>query len=364
MIALLQAASEGRRDLPLSALNEAQVCWAIERGLGPLLLYSTTLATDAASAPPWPLLQATHLTAQMLSGEQLDAMAEIIDACVGHTPLLTLLKGISICDQYYPQPHLRPMRDIDFLVDEVDRPLVESILFKLGYRQQSEIRPEFYERHHHSMPFYHSQRGVWVEVHRRLFPVHCSVAADQVFSLQHVKQQLQPSEFQRRTVNRLSNELQIVYISAHWCSGLTILDGLIAMLDIIYLLRNTTEHLRWELILQWLHGSTASLYLYFMLAYLQKYQLIDLSLEIPKKLLSAPNHVIGLNIKILQIIIDRYLVAGEDDGRQNTLEDIDCVWRRLLSPGSPMQNLVSVIRHFLRLRTRLYSLKSILEIKR
>jgi hypothetical protein len=256
------------------------------------------------------------------------------------------------------------MRDIDFLVDEVDRPMVESILFKLGYRQQSQNPPEFCERLHHSMPFYHSQRGVWVEVHRRLFSDHRSVATDRVFSLQHVKQQLRPSEFQRRTVNRLSNELQIVYISAHWCSGLTILDGLIAMLDIIYLLRNTTEHLRWELILQWLHGSTASLYLYFMLAYLQKYQLIDISPEIPKKLLSAPNHVMGLNIKVLQIIIDRYWVAGKSFGRHCTSEDFEVVRRTLLLPGSPIQNLILVMRYFLRLRTRLYSLKGILELGR
>jgi hypothetical protein len=60
-------------------------------------------------------------------------------------------------------------------------------------------------------------------------------AADKVFSLEHVKRQLQLSEFQGRKVYRLSNEFQIVYISAHWCWGLTIVDGLIAMLDIIYL---------------------------------------------------------------------------------------------------------------------------------
>jgi hypothetical protein len=300
----------------------------------------------------------------MLSGEQLDAMAEVIDACVGHTPLLTLLKGISICDQHYPQPYLRPMRDIDFLVDEVDRPVVESILFKLGYRQQSQTPPDFFERHHHSMPFYHPQRGVWVEVHRRLVSGHRGVAADQVFSLEHVKQQFRPSEFQGRTVYRLSNEFQIVYISAHWCSGLTIVDGLIAMLDIIYLLRNTKEHLRWELILHWLHGSIASWHLYVVLSYLQKYQMVDIPPEVLKKLLSSQRYLETVNRIILHTIIDCYLGEGKGFGAHCTSEDVNHVWRTLLSPGSPIHNLILVIRHFLRLRTRLYNLKRILELRR
>ena len=54
----------------------------------------------------------------MISAEMTDAMKEIIDACEGYVPPLTLLKGISICDQYYPKPHLRLMRDIDFLVED------------------------------------------------------------------------------------------------------------------------------------------------------------------------------------------------------------------------------------------------------
>jgi hypothetical protein len=96
----------------------------------------------------------------------------------------------------------------------------------------------------------------------------------------------------------LSNEFQIVYISAHWCWGLTMVDGLIAMLDIIYLLRNTKEQLRWELILHWLHGSLAALHLSLILTYLQKYQLIDIAPEIPQKLFSSQRCVAGFNLKI------------------------------------------------------------------
>ena len=46
----------------------------------------------------------------MIAAEHIDAMQEIIDASRAYVPYLTLLKGISIAEQYYPEPHLRPMR--------------------------------------------------------------------------------------------------------------------------------------------------------------------------------------------------------------------------------------------------------------
>jgi hypothetical protein len=361
MIALLQAASEGRRDMRLSDFDETQVQWAVVTGLGALLCYTTKFDAGAALSPLWPLLQTAYLTAQMLSGTQLDAMAEIIDACAGRTPPLTLLKGISICEQYYPQPYLRPMRDLDFLVEEANRPGVESLLFELGYRQQSNAPPEAYERRHHTMPFYHPQKGVWVEVHRRLFSPKRSVAADKVFGLDHLKGQLQASEFHGRPVYRLSSEFQIVYISAHWGSNLTTVGGMIAMLDLIYLLRYAKEQIRWDLILHWLHGSVASLSLYFMLTYLQKYQLVNIPPEFLKKLFSSQQHLRGLKLKILQTITDRYLVEGKDFGPLCTLENLDAVWQTLLAPGTPIRGLIVVLRHVLHLRARLYRLKSKLE---
>jgi hypothetical protein len=61
LLSLLQAASQGRRDLMLTAFSEEHIHWAVETGLG--------------------------------------ALAE---------------------------PHLRPMRDIDVLIDEADLPTGES----------------------------------------------------------------------------------------------------------------------------------------------------------------------------------------------------------------------------------------------
>jgi Uncharacterised nucleotidyltransferase len=179
---LLQAAARGCTDLSLTTLEAAVVHRTIEAGFGPLLWYTTHAAPGSAASPHWPLVQGTALAARLLMAEQWAAMSEILGACRGRVPPVTLLKGISISEQYYPLPHLRLMRDLDVLVDEAALPTVESILSTLGYRQQSHLPPTFYATHHHSMPFVHPARGLWVEVHRGLFPPASRLGTDRLFS--------------------------------------------------------------------------------------------------------------------------------------------------------------------------------------
>jgi hypothetical protein len=102
--ALLPAASQGHNGLTLSAFHENQIRWAVRTGLGPLLLYTTTVDAAIAQSPLWPLLHGANLTAQLLSAEQFDATCEILDACEGRAPAVALRKGISIAEQYYPTP--------------------------------------------------------------------------------------------------------------------------------------------------------------------------------------------------------------------------------------------------------------------
>src|SRR5207253_6578076 len=111
---------------------------------------------------------------------RLDALDGIVRGCPGTAPPLTLLKGVSVCEQYYPEPHLRPMVDIDVLVDPAALASVESLLLELGYRRRSQNPPEFYDAHHHTTPFRHPQTQAWVEVHRRLFPVASPLGSDSI----------------------------------------------------------------------------------------------------------------------------------------------------------------------------------------
>jgi hypothetical protein len=305
----------------------------------------------------------------MLTCEQLDAMSEIIDVCEGRVPPLTLLKGISICEQYYPEPHLRPMRDIDFLVEAGAHPTVESLLFKLGYHQESKSSPEVYERHHHNMPFFHPKRGIWVEVHRGLFPRKSKVGAEQLFSLDHFITQLRPSEFQGREINRLSDELQLVYIASHWAQNFQAIGGMVAMLDIIYLWNHASKKLNWGQILDWLPGSVASTHLYLLLGYLNRHRLIDISQEMLKQLFLRQRSFGKMNLHIIYSLIDRYLVDGENYGKVLSLRNCFLLWEALVAARSPLINLMLmpwrlILPYRLRKRFESYETSPIFDLKR
>lgn len=314
LLDLLHAAAQGRRDLPLSAFPEAQIDWAIETGLGPLLTYTTAAAAPEVTSPQEPILQAAELTARLLTAEALDAMEEMLDACAGHVPPLTLLKGISIATQYYPRPHLRPMRDLDVLVEQEAVARVEAVLRSLGYRQQAGQPLRTFGTHHHGIPFLHPVRGLWVEVHWGLFPPRIPVGADRVFSLDHVRSQCQPSSFRGRAVMRLSPELQIVYIAAHWARDLRRIGGLVAMLDVLYLLRQTGAMVRWDQLLTWLEGSAAAISITLLFTYLVRAGLIDLAPDLLRDLWRTQHSFNRATLSLWHRFLDRHLVMGGPQG--------------------------------------------------
>ena len=343
---LLQAASQNRTDLPLADFRAEQIRWAVETGLGPLLRRSTANDPKARTSPLWPLVQGADVTARVIVGEQMDAMDEILRACEGQTQPLTLLKGISICGQYYPEPHLRLMRDIDVLVDQETIPTVESLLLQLGYRRDSECSPEFYDMHHHVTPLFHPRRRVWVEIHRGLFPANSGLGSASVFSLENLRAEFRPSEFRGRPVNCLGNEMQVVYLASHWTFGFRRVGGMVGMLDLIYLLKNARA-LRWERILDWLEGSIASTSVYLLLTYLIRHRLVDIAPEILRELFLRQRSFGRLNLKTLHALIDRYVADGREFGQLVSARNFDILWRTLLAPGPPSRNVLLLLWNLL-----------------
>jgi len=321
----------------------AQVRWAIETGFGPLLWSTTHDATGAAASQLWPLVRGTDVAARLLTAEQFAAMAAILEACRDRVPPLTLLKGISIGEQYYPAPQLRLMRDLDVLVDDAALPAVEAILFTLGYRQQSSQPPSFYATHHHSMPFVHPTRGLWVEVHRGLFPPASALGADRLFSQEILQQQRQPSVFQGHAVFRLSPELQLVYIAAHWASEFQPIGGLIALLDAIYLLQRTVGTLDWGRVLAWMEGSAAAGPLYLLLTSLDRFHLVDLTPEVLRGLGARQQALSPTTLALGHWLVNRYFLAGHPVGRILSDYRLDVLWQTLLlGPGVPGGTLLRV----------------------
>ena len=347
LMGLLQAAAHGRAALPLASLEAAQIRWALETGLGPLLWHTTYAAPETAASPLWPLVRGTDRAAHLLTAEQFDAMGEILRACCGRMPPLTLLKGISISEQYYPVPHLRPMRDLDVLVDAATLPAMEAVLSALGYQQYSHLSSTFYATHHHSMPFVDPTRRLWVEVHRGLFPPSSRLGADRLFGREALEQHRQPSIFQGYEVFRLSPEWQLLYIASHWAFAFHPIGGLIALVDVIYLLQRTVGALDWEHLLAALEGSGATPPLYLLLTYLDTYHLVELAPDVLQCIGARQRVLSPATLALMHRLIDRYFVAGQRPGLVLSTHRLDILWQTLLGPRSAGGNLLRVPWHWL-----------------
>ncbi len=340
---LLRASKEDTRDLDLATFTPADIEWVLYAGLGPIL-HRATSATPGQAAQQSPVRQAlasADLTSRILIGNILDATSEILGAAPSLARETILLKGASI-SQRYPEPHLRTMGDIDLLAPTNAQRELESVLQDLGYRQQSEYPAEFYEKMHHSMPFYHAQRRIWVEVHTCLFPPASLVGRDLVFSDAHVRSQAVAVTLRGIPALQLSDELQIIYICTHWAKNFNQQRGLIPLLDLLQLLKNRESAIDWDSILCWLHGSSSAAHVHVMLSYLARHKLVTLPPAVGTRLASIQTSLNRLSVSILHRLMDTYLMQGRHFGRVDSADNISIIWKSLLSPGSASGNLASV----------------------
>lgn len=325
--------------MDLVGFAPAGIRHAIATGLGPALHRATCNGRRHKDPSLEQELLSADWSARVLVHEHLDALEDILAGLGEYARQVTLLKGISICQTHYPEPHLRLMGDIDLLVPAGIIPTVETRLRDLGYRQQSDYPPEFYRGLHHGMPFFHARRQLWVEVHRSLFPSSASVARDRVFSPQHVTAQTVLHEFRGLRCLRLSEELQLVYVCAHWAEELDPSRGLVALLDALYLLRRTPRPLDWGALLAALAGSAALTPLALVTDYLERQGLVSLPPGVAARLAAQARPLNAWTKPILRVLIDRFLVKGRPFGRFLSPTNTAIIWKTLLAPAAPTLNL-------------------------
>jgi hypothetical protein len=339
LLGLLRWVSEDRALPVLSSLTDRQAKWIVEAGLGPLVWFASQKDSGTEDSPLFLDLKASDLTTRLINRIQLETLGEILGRCVGLLPPITLLKGSSTGSELYPEPHLRVMRDLDLLVEPKDQSKLETTLLEMGFRQQSSNSSEFYATHHHSMPFYHKDCGVWVEVHRGLFPPSDSLSQLPVFSAENIKAELRPSWLNGVPVTRLSDELQIVYTASHWALELKREGGLFAVLDIIYLLNKVRHSIRWEVIFDWVQHSAAGTHLYLILSYLNQNGIIELDRTILAELFVRQKSFGRLNLKIAHSLITRYVVRGKIPLAAGK---VAILWGTLLRDQAAARNLLAI----------------------
>lgn len=328
LIEALRAAVRGDASISLADLDDRAIRWAIESGLGPLVLRAVASDREAPLSPMWPLLEGALTTARLLNALQIDAMAEILDACRTLPPPV-LLKGIAVCADYYPEPHLRPMRDIDVLVPSGAVAGFEAALQRLGYRQDGRRPAAFYATHHHGAPFVHPATGVWVEVHHRLFAPASPLGTATLFAPRYLEAHTRPAVFHGRPVRRLRPELELAYGAAHWAHGLHVTGGAVALVDAAYLIRGVPQ-LDWERLLAWMAVSPAARAVSVFLTYLERRRLADLPPDVVRRLSDAACAAGPLALRLAHALIDRYVVDGRDFGRAMSERTFHRLWKALV----------------------------------
>ena len=341
VLELLRSVARRKPFPPLCSFDDRQIQWIIKTGFAPLFYFLNRNDPSRFSSRLWPEIEAANLSIRVLSDIQLETLSKILTRCKDLLPPITLLKGCSIASEFYPKPYLRVMRDLDLLVEAKEQSILESILLDMGFRQKSRNSAAYYVDHHHSMPFYHPPTGVWVEVHRGLFPLATRLGRLPVFSRENIKAESKLSYLEEIPVRRLSMELQIVYTASHWALGLIDLKhegGLFALLDTILILRGAQQAIRWNLILNWIEGSVAATHLYLLLSYLQCKNIICIDQDILRELFGQQKSFGMTNLKIAHWLITRYLVAGSVPIARGKLS---ILWENLLRDQGPSMNLAT-----------------------
>ena len=337
---LLLAICRDRNDLDLGEIQEPVLRHALSAGLGPLLYRASRANPSNTDNPSFPLLHGCDLTARLLTGALLDASEEILVSDAALAQEITLLKGISICENIYPEPHLRTMADIDLLIPRSRRSALETLLGDLGYRQESPFPAAFYATHHHSMPFHNPRRGVWVEVHTHLFPATTTVWRDAMFDPASLLAHREPFRFRGAFACRFEIELRLAYICSHMAEHLTFLREPFAFIDLMCELKRYGPQIDWDRLLSRLGRGMAAAHLDLLLDYLRRRGLVAVPPEVIRALSAAQPCLNGASRRVLHGMIDGFLLNRPLFDRLRTRTNVKIAWEALLSPRPALVNFL------------------------
>jgi hypothetical protein len=142
----------------------------VERhGMGPLLFRHITLLHRDIPADFLRGLKFLSLRHRQANRILIHTLEQVLSLLASRGMPCLVLKGAALCHTIYPEPGLRPMRDIDLLLTEKDSLHAHALLQKNGFRSSTAAHPD---RYYHLPPLYQTIEGmqVCVELHHGLFP--------------------------------------------------------------------------------------------------------------------------------------------------------------------------------------------------
>jgi hypothetical protein len=313
----------------LAAASGAELDWALQAGLGPLLRAQMGEAGRSASPRVAERLLAADLTARVLIQERVVAALDAIDACNRRGVPVTLLKGISLSHFQYSAPHLRPMTDADLLVPENAIAGLEHELLEQGYwREGVTIEPGL----QHVEPVYHPRSRTRIELHSRLFPLWSPLQHGTTFASQSISRESIDATFHGRPVLRLSAEFQLVYLASAWNRDLSEQgihpSFLFGLFDAVALVRPPFD---WDRVLEVANSPLAAASLDVLLACVGQRD----GAAVPRRVCSElrrRHRLLGRSeVAILAALVNGYLLRGRPFRYFNSGR----IWTPLFAAGDP-----------------------------
>jgi hypothetical protein len=286
--------------------------WTLAAGLGPMLYCALDpVRADALPAAWRDRMRAADLSARTRHANLVAAAAELIDLCstLGSVPLL--LKGISLSEQHYPLGHLRPMTDIDILLPRQAHARLELLLLEHGYVPMPDFGVD--ERSCHGVPLLLPDRAAWVEVHWALFPPSSALRSNRLFSEEQLDAQTVSWVFRGRSVRRLSDEMQLIYLASGWTRDISSQDlhasFLPALFDALALLHAPNTRIDWDMLLGEVDNQAAAASLAILLAYVDRHGLYRLPPAVLPQLLGKQRLIGRVELAILHRLLDTHLLS-------------------------------------------------------
>lgn len=124
------------------------------------------------------------------------------------------LKGISLSEYLYHDSGLRPIVDLDILVQKKDFMKANDLLLTRGYTRsllEDTIKGKIHKRMTHQWPYRHEARRVLVELHRQFVP---KSRANRMGS-EEIWSRAQTSQLDGQYIQIMSPEDLLVYLSIH-----------------------------------------------------------------------------------------------------------------------------------------------------
>ncbi len=142
---------------------------AEKHGMGPLLYRHLTAVSEHVPGTFLRGLRFLCLRHQQANARLMKSLHSVLSLFEEKGISSLVLKGGALCQTLYPEIGLRPMRDIDLLLDRDDVMFAHTLLQKNGFAISTEVLPEGY---YHLSALHKNVDGMQVclELHHGLFP--------------------------------------------------------------------------------------------------------------------------------------------------------------------------------------------------